>query len=284
MNQTRPHGLGVHSVGPWPFVTLRHYTHHGRRLVWRSRDHRKGLLPTVGAVDIEAIPVWQTAAYNWATGALFAIGAFFFMLGCVDTLTAASDGGPSAFRIAVIFFAGSIPFTTAAYLQHFQSANAGEFSTDPNAAQPRRIALIGWRPHNPGWLSTFTQFIGTIAFNFNTFDALWPPAGWLMQNLVIWLPDLIGCTLFLFSGYLAFIEAGHAYWSWRPKTLDWWIVFVNLVGCVFFMTSGILDYVPRHPEAGWVPVAATVQLWIGALGFFVGAVLLMRESRLKTRK
>lgn len=269
----------IFSAGAWPFVTLRRYRHRGRQILWRSRQHRKGLLRRERAQEGATAPVWQSARYNWVTGLLFAVGAFLFMLGSVFTLLPPTLGAPSALVTAITFFLGSVPFTLAGYMQHFQAANAPEFSVLPQAGA-RRVTLIGWHPRNAGWLSTFTQFVGTVAFNFNTFDAIHAPAGWLAQDIAIWMPGFVGSVLFLVSGYLAFIEAGHAYWSWRPKDLDWQIVFVNLLGCIFFMTAGVLAYVPQGPEPGWIPVAANVHLWLGALGFFVGALLLMRESRL----
>lgn len=271
----------IHQSGPWPFVTQRRYRHGGRLRIWRARQHRKGLAHEARGLDPARAPFWQTARYNWLTGLVFAVGAFLFMTGCALTLVNQLWGVPALMPINIVFFLGSIPFTTAGYLQHFQAANAGPFGPERPAtdARPGRIALIGWHPESPGWLSTLSQFAGTIAFNFNTFDAIIAPSTWLMQDLAIWVPGMIGSILFLVSGYLAFIEAGHAYWSWRPRELAWWIVFVNLAGCIAFMTASILAYVPSRSEPGWIPVVSNAHLWFGALCFFVGALLLMRESR-----
>ena len=81
-----------------------------------------------------------------------------------------------------------------------------------------------------------------------------------------------------FLALQAHLETCHAYWAWRPKRLDWWIVFVNLLGCVFFMTAGLLAYVPKGAEPAWIGAAANVHLALGALGFLIGAVLMMVES------
>ncbi|MCF3932816.1 hypothetical protein L1787_05225 [Acuticoccus sp. M5D2P5] len=273
---------GVHDEGAWPFVTLHHYVQDGRRVVWRERENRKGLRPAERRLEGVERPFWQGAAYNYLIGALFAGGACLFMLGSAFTLGAPTFGGPTREIINITFFLGSIPFTMAAYLQHFQAANATVFAVVPRDGR-RRIAFIGWQPRNAGWVSTFTQFLGTVAFNFNTYDALTGPSGWMMQDLVVFLPGLVGSILFLVSGYIAFIEVAHTYWSWRPRDLDWRIVFVNLLGCIFFMTAGLLAYVPAGPEPAWIPVVATAHIGLGALGFFVGAVLLMHESRLAER-
>ena len=82
------------------------------------------------------------------------------------------------------------------------------------------------------------------------------------------------------SGTLAYVEAGHAYFSWRPRDLAWLIAFVNLIGCIAFMTAGILSFVPTGPEPRWIAAAAFAHLWLGAFCFLVGAALMMRESRL----
>lgn len=181
-------------------------------------------------------------------------------------------------QIGIVFFLGSIPFTIAGFMQNFQAANTTNFSKE--APGPADLPhLVGWRPRDPGWLSTIAQFVGTIAFNFNTFDAIHPDARWYIQDLTIWLPAMIGSVLFLVSGYLAFMETSHAFWSWKPRDLDWQIVFINLLGCLFFMTAGVLAYVPKGTDPTWIVNLANIHLWLGALCFLIGALLMMRESR-----
>ena len=34
---------------------------------------------------------------------------------------------------------------------------------------------------------------------------------WFEQELVVWAPNIVGSTLFLASGYLAFVETCHGY-------------------------------------------------------------------------
>lgn len=271
---------GLRTEGPWPFVTLRSYVRGGRHVLWLARQDRKGLIRHARERLAGGAPFWRTAGYNWWTGALFAVGSLLFILGAVlSLLPQGAPMAPSVFHINLVFFAGSIPFTVAGYMQLFQAANAPGFAPDPAAAAAARpVSLIGWSPRSPGWLSAFAQFVGTVAFNFNTFDAIHAPAGWIDQDLVVWAPGVIGSALFLVSGYLAFVETCHGYWAWRPKRLDWWIVFVNLLGCIFFMTAGLLAYVPKGAEPAWIGAAANVHLALGALGFLIGAVLMMVES------
>ena len=270
----RPH---IHVTGPWPFVTLRTYTIAGHRFTWLARAERKGI---EGSLRVqERGPVWRRPEYNRSIAALFALGSLLFMLGAALSLLPPSAAPPTA-AINMIFAAGSVPFTLAAYLQHFQAANAPAFTPDP-ATHPgrRRISLIGWHPRSAGWWSTLTQLVGTLDFNFNTFDALRAPDGWFAQDLVIWVPGMLGSIMFLVSSYLAFIETSHGYWSWRPASLDWQIVFANLAGSVAFMTASTLAYVPPGHEAAWIGDVANVHLFVGGLGFLAGAVLMFRESR-----
>lgn len=274
-----PTGISIRTEGPWPFITRRSYRLAGHKFTWLSRRHRKGLDFKDGVLNAATPPFWQSAGYNWSVGAIFAIGSFLFMVGSVMSLMPRGPWQPSAAWTNGVFFLGSIPFTTAGYLQHFQSANAADFTPSPGSPAPRKISWIGWKPDNAGWLSTFTQFLGTIAFNFNTFDAMVAPGTWKVQDELVWLPDMLGSILFLVSGYLAYIEAGHRYWSWRPRDLAWQIAFINLAGCAAFMTAAILSYTPSISEALWITAVSTAHLLVGASCFFVGALLSMRESR-----
>ena len=101
-------------------------------------------------------------------------------------------------QVNAIFFVGSIPFTIAAYLQLFQAANAGGWVASDSRVSKRHTAP-GWRPNDIGWLSSAFQFAGTVLFNFNTFDAMLPSLNWIQQDLVIWVPNIVGSILFLSS-------------------------------------------------------------------------------------
>lgn len=267
---TQEHGMTTRGVGG--FVTFRSFLHHGRLVHWRARQHRKGLLRYP---DQTEVPVWLRPAFNWWTGLSFSIGSLLFMLGATLSLI---PNPLSMTQINIVFFMGSIPFTIAGFLQNFQAANGTDFSTSA-PEPPSRVRLVGWRPHTLGWLSTFSQFLGTIAFNFNTADAIHPVKEWYMQDVTIWLPGFIGSVLFLVSGYLAFVETSHGYWSWKPRDLDWKIVFINLLGCVFFMTSGIVSFIPDGKAPAWMGIVANTHLWLGALCFLTGALLMMKESQ-----
>jgi hypothetical protein len=216
---------------------------------------------------------------NWWIGAIFAIGAALFAVGSVLSLfpVLAALLALSAEQVARVFFAGSIPFTTAAWLQLMQSANAGSFVA-ADQERSTRFRLFGWLPGDAGWLSCALQFVGTLLFNINTYNAMHSGLSWQQQDTAIWLPDLFGSMLFLASGYLAFIETCHRHWAWMPHLLSWRITFVNLLGCIAFMISAVLAFVPAQ---GTNPTALALSLvftLLGAIGFFLGAVLMLPEA------
>jgi hypothetical protein len=275
--------------GPWPFVTRRiHRRADGSLTVWSSRHHRKKLIlpeavKAVAIAETILLSLCMPRKLNWWIGTIFAVGSFLFALASVLSLAPglAASWSIKSSGINVIYFAGSIPFTTAAYLQLFQAANASQFP-ESRSRSGRRVSLVGWRPRDIGWLSCAFQFIGTILFNFNPFDAMVPSLTWFEQDLVIWLPDIVGSILFLLSGYLAFGETCHSCWAWQPRSLSWWIVFVNLLGCVGFMASALLSIVlpgPENVEAVTLAVAFTLQ---GAICFSVGSLLMLPETALKS--
>ncbi|QDU41125.1 hypothetical protein Mal4_54900 [Maioricimonas rarisocia] len=282
---TQPHTPRVvKETGPWPFITRKVFELSNQsRSIWTAREHRKGLssrtadnaTPTAARWHC----LWMPRELNWWIGTVFAVGSLLFVVGSAVSLVpaAASDLDVTAQQINAIFFAGSIPFTVAAYLQLFQAANAGTFRPD-GVADSGNWILLGWRPKEAGWLSCALQFAGTLLFNVNTYDAMHPAPDWLRQDLAIWVPDFVGSILFLASGYLAFIEAGHTHWSWQPANLAWWVTFVNLLGCVGFMVSALFAVaLPGPPDVTATTIATAFTLQ-GAVCFLIGACLLLPEA------
>lgn len=94
----------------------------------------------------------------------------------------------------------------------------------------------------------------------------------------VWRPDVLGSVCFLASSAIAFAEAGHRWWSWRPGERDWHITALNLWGSVFFGVSAVGAYV----EPGGSPLSLTmanVGTFLGAICFLVAAALMMPEGR-----
>lgn len=268
---TQGHDL-IAGRGVGPFVTLRHLPSPGGHMIWLARNHRKGLGATLAPRRF-----WQAPLFNILMATGFAVGAILFISGAAMSLdpALATAAGLSVRGVNTVFFAGSVFFTLSAYLQLFQSANAGQVAI--SSAPPQVRSLIGWRPKEPGWLSSFAQFLGTLLFNANTYFAI-QGGSWLRQDLTIWAPDFFGSVLFLLSGYLALVETCHDWWDWQPRNLAWWIVVVNFLGCIAFMISAALAFVPPSGAATGLVATSTAFTLIGAVGFFAGALLTVAES------
>jgi hypothetical protein len=264
----------IEAHGPRPFITHRVLQAvDGTLLLWNARRHRKNLPMQA----IEAT-LWQPKQLNWWIGLIFMIGAFFFALGSVLCLAPSlvQALGLSAVQVNTVFFIGSIPFTTAAYLQLYQAANAPDFGGSESPAS--RPSYFGWKPRDAGWMSCVLQFFGTILFNMNTFDGIISDLNWVEQDLLVWVPNFVGSVLFLASGYLAFIETCHAYWAFRWRDISWWVTSANLVGCIAFMISACFAFVPQQPAATETAFTVSISFTLlGAIGFFVGSLLMWPE-------
>lgn len=214
---------------------------------WESREDRK----------VEA----GRRGLSWWIAVLFAVGSVCFALGPLP-LYADAVGSHAT---AMTFFVGSLFFTTAAYLSYVQVV--------------REVGhrWFGWTPQEIGFWATTIQLIGTVYFNVTTFTAFLDVSP-DMANRVIWRPDAIGSVCFLVSSAIAFAEAGHRWWSWRPGRRDWHITALNLWGSVFFAFSAAGAYIQPSGEltnATW----ANGGTFLGAVCFLVGSILMMPEAR-----
>lgn len=274
----------VEASGPRPFITRRVFRRpDGSLWVWLSRHHRKGLVHREDAqaeatIQIVLRCLWMPRELNWWIGTIFALGSTLFAIASLWSLfPKLVPTSLETVSLNAIYFAGSIPFTTAAYLQLFQTANAEPFA-DKASGTRKSWYLFGWKPGNIGWLSCAFQFMGTILFNFNTFDAMIPSLNWFEADLLVWVPNILGSVLFLLSGYLAFMENCHGYWTWDLGNISWWVVGVNLLGCIGFFASAVLSIgLPGKPhfELLTLAVAFTFQ---GAICFLVGSLLMLPET------
>ncbi|MEP1198331.1 hypothetical protein [Tateyamaria sp.] len=257
-------------------MTERHYLRNDQKHTWQSREHRRGLSRVRADTLSDRL---QPEKLNVWIGSGFLVGSAFFALCSAFALffAFANAFGLSEQQINVGFFFGSIFFTLAAYLQLFQAANT---RTQPAASPPHAgIVAFGWRPQDIGWLGCFLQFLGTLLFNASTFMTLHPSGNWLRDELVIWGPDIFGSVLFLASGYLAFAETSHGYWSWHPAELSWWVVATGLAGCVAFMISAIYAFVPQSGSVTMMVEHSIGWTLVGAVCFFLSAALILIESR-----
>jgi hypothetical protein len=215
--------------------------------------------------------LWAPRAIGWWIGILFAVGATCFAVGAVPGYLSAVGGEADA----LTFFVGSVWFTSAAFLQVVEAANVNYTQGNPDVSQGLR--LFAWEPRRIEWWSTLVQFAGTVFFNATTLHALSVSLSVRQLNRLVWTPDALGSACFLIASGLAWFEVCHAVRCWRLDSLPWWITALNLWGSVAFGVSAIASYVV--PTTGLPINVALVNLgtFIGALCFFVGAVLLLPE-------
>ena len=265
-----------------PFITKQIFSNYSGIIeTWESRLHRKGLEATF-LKDFNAAKkaFWngfkKVATLNWWISIVFSIGSFLFILGSLLSLWSplALHFKLSTTEVNFVFFLGSIPFTTAAFLQLLQAYLASKKLNKSTGFQNEKKGLNLW---SLGFLSALFQFIGTLLFNVNTFNGTKSNLSILESDIAIWTPDFIGSILFLISGYLAFIEVGHRYWKWEPKNISWWVVFINLLGCIAFMISAFFAFVPQGGASNFSVQMSLVFTLIGAFCFFVGALLMLPE-------
>jgi hypothetical protein len=237
--------------GPRPFVTRIGYrTAQGEAVLWSARPHRK------------ADPAGR--GLTWWIGCLFAIGSTCFLLGPIPAY--ADAVGASA--TALTYFVGSLFFTSAAYLSYVQ------------VIRPAGHRWFGWEPAVMGFWATLIQFAGTLEFNITTFAGMQTLDPEQAQRLV-WRPDALGSVCFLVSSALAFAEAGHRWFSWRPRHRDWHITALNLWGSVFFGISAVGAWV--LPDGSlWEARWANGGTFLGAACFLIASLLMLPEGRKAT--
>ncbi|MEP4485588.1 MAG: hypothetical protein ABJ013_08170 [Halioglobus sp.] len=244
------------------------------------RQHRKGIkAPLIWRElpkNVRFTPKNISDLNSWI-GIIFAMGAGLFAAGCLGALCPAymPQFLATEANVNLTFFAGSIPFTIAALLQLIQAELAGDYL---DGGEAKHNDAYNWRFRDRGWRACAYQFVGTLAFNLNTFDAMTLGGNWLIDDIEIWVPNMLGSILFLASGVLAAREVQQATALWQPTSIEWCIASINLLGCIMFMVAAVLALetpVPLLAEASELSIMFTL---LGAIGFFLGAALLLLEG------
>ena len=249
-------GIGV------PATFVDHLRPDGVIVRWESRHHRKHQKSAVGSAW------WAPRARGWWIAILFAIGSLLFALGSVPGYASAvGDRWDS-----VTYFVGSLFFTSASFLSYREAVDAA-----PPAQNPARRRFFVYQPGRIDWWATAIQLVGTLYFNVSTGVAMAANLSAQTAHQHEWRPDAIGSVCFLVSSALAWYEVCHGWLAWRPRSYSWWITLLNLVGSIAFGISAVAGYI--NPVTGQVQNAgrADTQTLIGAVCFFIGAVLLLPE-------
>jgi hypothetical protein len=238
----------------------------GLMTIWNSRHHRKHhfrLDKSLGST------LWAPGAVGWWVGILFAIGSVFFAVGSVPIYFKAVG----VFNDNLTYFLGSLFFTSAGILQYLETINAPH---KIGGQSREKFHLLSFEPKRIDWWAASVQSLGTLFFNLSTFAAMIALTTGQIK-LYVWSPDFYGSICFLISSYLAYSEAGHAFFSFKIRSLPWWISFINLMGSLAFGISAAASFIPISSSQPINPVISILGTFIGALCFFVAAVLLLPE-------
>jgi hypothetical protein len=214
---------------------------------------------------------WAPGAIGWWVGVLFAVGATCFALGSAPGYAGAVGNGADS----LTFFTGSIFFTSAAFLQYLEAVNTRQDISLHGAGG--RVVVFTWRPDDLAWSSSIIQFLGTLFFNTSTFWAMWTRFSTAVTDRLVWRPDIYGSICFLVASSLAWYEFNRRAWAFKPRSLSWWIVALNLLGSIAFGVSAVSAFIVP-PEGHYLNVVlVNLGTFTGAVCFFIGAVLLLPE-------
>jgi hypothetical protein len=211
----------------------------------------------------------------WWIAVLFAVGSTCFLVAALASQWA-STTRPG---IGVTFFVGSIFFTSAAYLQHWLSVRS--VMGRPPLRDRERIHLAHpdtWPNAHVDALATLIQLVGTLLFNLNTYNAMDASLTTIEANLRVWTPDVLGSVCFLVASALAFANGSRGWLAFRLHSRGWWINCVNLLGSIAFGAAAIASLIQpstSEPVSAAIANGATA---LGALGFLIGALLLLPDA------
>ncbi|MFE7515087.1 hypothetical protein ACFU8I_28215 [Streptomyces sp. NPDC057540] len=249
--------------------------------VWESRLARRRGVLAVRAPGSEArhraradaVALRRLRRLNAVAATAFVIGGAFFAAGA----GVAQFGSADATRLATIYFVGGLFFNTGGYASLLQVINAPRHVVGGRELVTHRWRWWSYEPMRLDWLSVFLLFTGTLVFGVNLLDSFLQGLNVHQVNRLIWVPDVVGCVLFLASGHLALVEVCHGRPRLLPRSLGWWIVAVNQLGSVLFMVSALAAYTRLSTGS---PVNIDIANWgtlAGALCFSVGGVLQLFE-------
>ncbi|MGZ4438209.1 MAG: hypothetical protein ACXVW6_11240 [Nocardioidaceae bacterium] len=213
--------------------------------------------------------LWAPGRASWWSAVFFVIGSTCFLVGPLPAFLDLVGGHVDA----LVFFVGSVFFTAAATVQWVDTIDAGRAGASGGS-----LRLLSWEPHRIDWWSSGVQLVGTLFFNATTFRALSTSVDTPSYDRVVWRPDAFGSVCFLISGYLAYVAVAGGLVRWPPGTLEGVTASVNLAGCVAFGLSALGAFVLPTTGSQVNVTIANAATSVGALGFLVGAVLLLPEG------
>ena len=160
---------------------------------WSSRAHRKHASRLSRVAAGHERVWWAPERVSWWIGVLFAVGSSCFLIalfpGFVELVGSGVDG--------MVFFVGSVFFTSAATLQCLETFNADR---GPGGGGHRqRLRLLAFEPRRIDWWSSVIQLAGTLLFNRDTFRAMQTGLEQPSYDQLVWRPRRFWSACFLIS-------------------------------------------------------------------------------------
>jgi len=279
-----------HKLGPFTTQIQQNYSSSFLHLL-TSRRMRKGLPGllvnlrdhTLGydLCELSSLFSCQPKILSWWVAILFMIGSACFAGGSVMNLYLVEYF--SVFVINTIYFIGSIFFTTAAYGQYLGAINADITNKAHVNNQSTPWMWFAWRLKNLGFLSSASQLLGTVLFNLSTFDAFYSSVSTMNEDILVWMPDMLGSILFLLSSFFAWLEIYHDHYIKALYSVSWWSVWINIFGSLFFQLSAFVSFISLSTTKILNEVLNLEYTLYGAVCFFIGAYLMLIEMNESTR-
>lgn len=185
-------------------------------------------------------------------------------------------------NIGVLYFIGSLFFTSASYLQYLQVINADITNKLHTSSQKREWIWFAYRGRNLGFLSSFVQFIGTILFNFNTYDAMLKSMSFLQDEIFISIPNMLGSICFMLASLFAWLEVYHDKQMKKFTSVLWWIIWLNILGSILFQLSAIYAFSFNAHDSHFQEIATYFTMF-GGLAFLIASYLLIPETQQKEK-
>jgi hypothetical protein len=258
---------------------IRHPADREDRRVDRRALRRRGILRFVDE-EVSAATAWadrdtvrRLRRINAVAATSFVVGGALFAVGA-----ASAQAGVTPKVYCSVYLVGGVFFSLGGYATVLQAVNGPRDAGENGWLLARRWRWWASEPGRLEWMIAASLFVGTLVFAINIVDSFVEGLSASREDRLVWSPDIIGCALFLASGFLAMGEIGQGRWFWRRRRdLGWWIVAVNQVGSVLFMVSAVASFV--RPSSG-EELAIGIANWgtvTGALCFAVAGAMQERE-------
>jgi len=211
---------------------------------------------------------------------LFMIGSFCFVVASVFILY--PNTNLFLMNPALVYFIGSIFFTSASYLQYLQVINADITNIKHTTSLEREWIWFAYRWKNLGFLASFIQLIGTVLFNLNTYDGMINNLTYIQEEIFISMPNVIGSICFLLASFFAWLEVYHDKNMKRFSSVLWWIIWLNILGSVFFGFSAIYGFSFNMYNSNFQEIAVYFTMF-GGMSFLIASYLLIPETQQKEK-